>query len=51
MAYFYSASSFIINYNPISLGLYTASNVLNLLTSSEYSQKSKNQYIKNYNLL
>ena len=51
MAYFYSASSFIINYNPISLGLYTASNVLNLLTSSEYSEKSKNQYIKNYNLL
>lgn len=54
MSYFYSASSLILNYNPISLGLYSASNIIEYLSSSSlpsYSEKQKNQYIKNYNLI
>lgn len=52
MESFYSASSFILNYNPISLGLYSASYIINSLTySSTYSEKEKNRYIKEYNLV
>lgn len=54
MSYFYSASKFIINYNPISVGLYSASNMINYLSSTpspNYNQKSINQYIKKFDLI
>lgn len=52
MESFYSASSFILNYNPISIGFYSASYIISSLTySSTYSEKEKNRYIKEYNLI
>lgn len=52
MESFYSASSFILNYNPISLGLYSASYIISSLTySTTYTEKEKTRYIKEYNLI